>query len=115
MLIAQVTLHAKLVDGRREVHAHFLLLGVVAHAHGDVSLAPIAPDVVGHLEANDENALVEFARSLAQRMRSMIGVERAVLFVVEVGRIVFVLTFSFSLLFKRNQFYFKYKLSNENF
>ena len=75
MLIAQVTLHAKLVDGRREVHAHLLLLGIVAHAHGDVRLAPIAPDVVGHLKADDENALVEFARSLAQRMRAMVGVE----------------------------------------
>jgi len=92
-----VALHAEVVDGRGVVHAGLGLLGVVAHAHGDVRLAAVAPDVVGHLEADDEDALVELARALAQGVRAMVGVEVAVLLRVEVGRVVVVLAFALAL------------------
>ena len=97
MLIAQVTLHAELVYGRAQVHVHLLLLGIVAHAHGDVRMAAVAPDIVGHLEADDEYALVELARSLAQRVRAMIVVQILVLLRIKVRRVVLVLSFPLTL------------------
>ena len=97
VLIAQVTLHLELHYWRGEVHAHFGLLSVVANAHGDVSLAAVAPNVVGHFKANDQNALVELTGSFAQCMRAVVSIQRAVLFRIEVGRIVVVLAFSLTL------------------
>lgn len=41
----------------RVIHADLLLLGVEAHALGDVLPAAPAPHVEGHLEANDQDAL----------------------------------------------------------
>jgi hypothetical protein len=50
VVVAEVTLHAELVDGCGIVVAYFTLLCVVAHAHPYVVVAAITPDVVGHLE-----------------------------------------------------------------
>lgn len=69
-----MTLHLELVNRRAQVLVDFALLCIVAHTHGDVSIAAETPDIVGHLEANDEYALVELAGSFAQRMRAMIVV-----------------------------------------
>lgn len=97
VLLAQVTLHAELVYGRAEIGAHLALLGVVAHAHGDVRAASLAPDVVGHLESDDQYALVEFACALSKRMRAVVAVQRAMLLRIEVRRVVLVLAFAFAL------------------
>ena len=60
-----MTFHPELVDRRRVVHANFFLLGVVPDARPDVIAASLAPDVVGHLETNDQDALVQFSGTLA--------------------------------------------------
>ncbi len=92
-----MTLHIELVNGRAQILVDFLLLGIVTHAHGDMNATAQAPDIVGHLESNDEYALVDLAGSFAQRMRAMIGVQVSVLLRIKVGRVVVVLTFSFTL------------------
>jgi len=97
VLIAQVTLHAEFVNGRAQVVSHLALLGVISHAHGDVCVAAQAPDVVGHLEADDEDSAIKFSGSLSKGMSSMVAVERAVLFRIEIGRIVFILAFALTL------------------
>jgi hypothetical protein len=59
------------------VVAGLLLLGVVPHASRDVDTAAAAPDVVRHLEPDDEDSLVQLASPLAQRMLAAIVVDRA--------------------------------------
>lgn len=71
MIVAQVTLHSELVQWCAVVHSHFLLFGIVPNSHADVIAASVAPDVEGHLEANDKDAHVEFAGTLAQSVRAL--------------------------------------------
>ena len=97
MLIAEVTLHAKLVDGCGEVHSDLLLLRIVPNAHGDVSVAAETPDVVRHLEADDEDALVKLASTLAEGVGPVVPVEGSMFLGVKVGRVVLVLAFTFAL------------------
>ena len=68
MIVAEVTLHAELVQGCAKVHADLFLLRVVPHTHAYVIAATFAPYIVRHLESNNEDTHVEFASSLAQRM-----------------------------------------------
>jgi hypothetical protein len=51
-----------------EVVADLLLLGVEALALGDVLAALEAPDIEGHLEADDQDALADLLGALAQRV-----------------------------------------------
>jgi hypothetical protein len=84
VLVAQVALHAELVYGRGVVLAHFALLGIVSDSHGDVGVAALAPDVVRHLEADYQDALVEFLGALAKRMRAMVLIQVAMFLWVEI-------------------------------
>jgi hypothetical protein len=43
--------HAEFIERRRVIHADFLLLRVVTHAHADVVVATQTPDVERHLES----------------------------------------------------------------
>ena len=63
-----MALASERVYGRRVVVADFLLLSVVAHAHADMVVAPIAPDVEGELKTRDEDALVYLSRSISKCM-----------------------------------------------
>ncbi len=74
VLIAQVTFHIELVYRCAQILVDFFLLGIVAHAHGYVSVAAQTPYVVGHFESDDENALVKLAGSFTQRMRAMVSI-----------------------------------------
>ncbi len=57
-----MALHPKLVDRGGVVHAHLLLLRIVPDPHAHVVAAPLAPDVVGHFEADDQDAEVQLLR-----------------------------------------------------
>ena len=50
VVVTQMTLHTKLVYWCAIVHAHFGLLGIVAHTHTNVIVAATTPDVVGHFK-----------------------------------------------------------------
>lgn len=65
-------------------------------AHADVVAAAVAPDVVGHLKPNDEDAQVQLAGPLAQGVRALPFVEAAPRRVI-VGRVVLVDALTFSL------------------
>lgn len=52
VVITEMTFHPKLEDGGGVVATHSCLLGIVPHAHADVSATPTTPDVVGQLESN---------------------------------------------------------------
>ena len=58
--------------------------------------AALAPDVVGHLEANDEDAHVQLVGALPEGVRAMICVQRRMLLRVEVGRVILVCSLSFT-------------------
>ena len=90
-----MALHPKLIDGRCVVHPDLLFLGVVPHPHADVVSAALAPDVVGHLKPDDEDAHVQLSGSFAQRMGAQKLVEPAHLRVI-VWRVVLVLAFALS-------------------
>ena len=90
-----MTFHPKLVDRRRVVHAHLLLLGVVPDSHTDVVAAALAPDVVRHLKSDDEDAQVQLPGSLAQGVSAQELVEAAHLRVI-VWRVVLVLALAFT-------------------
>lgn len=78
-------------------HADFLLLGIISHAHADMILTAETPHVERHLESNDKNALRDFRSAFAQRMCAMVAIEILVLFWIEVGRIIVILAFAFTL------------------
>ena len=67
-----------------------------ALTHADVLSAALAPDVVGHLEANDEDAHVQLVGALPEGVRAMICVQRCMLLRVEVGRVILVCSLSFT-------------------
>ena len=50
MVVAQMALHAELVDRRGVVIANLALFCIVAHTHANVAVASPTPDVVRHLE-----------------------------------------------------------------
>ena len=54
-----------------EIAANLLLLGIEAHTLSNQMPAAIAPDVEGHLEADDQDALVQLLGALAQRMLAL--------------------------------------------
>ena len=57
-----MALHLELVNRRREVLADHELLGRVPDAHGELALAPEAPDGEGELDAHVQNALIDLFR-----------------------------------------------------
>ena len=97
VIVAHRALHPKLVYWRSVVHAFFRLLRIVtdsckvnkfemlttyivrplplassfALTHADVLSAALAPNVVGHLEANDEDAEVQLVGALPERVRAL--------------------------------------------
>lgn len=60
--------HGEAPDLGAVVGADLLLLGVEADALADEVVAAGAPDVERHLEADDQNALVQLLRTLPQRV-----------------------------------------------
>jgi hypothetical protein len=90
-----VAFHPEFVYGRRVVHADFGFLRVVTYSHPDVIVASVAPYIVWHLEADDEDAHVELSRSLSQGMGTQKLVETSDARII-VGRIIEILTFAFS-------------------
>mmetsp|Transcript_21485 Transcript_21485/g.51614 ORF Transcript_21485/g.51614 Transcript_21485/m.51614 type:complete len:246 (+) Transcript_21485:652-1389(+) len=68
-VVLAVTHHSERPDLRRQVLADRLLLRVEPHALADVVVAPGAPHVERHLEADGEDALVELLCALAKRVR----------------------------------------------
>lgn len=75
-MIAQVTLASKGPDGRRKVAADFFLFCVVADALTDMCAASAAPYVVRELETDDQDAFVELACPVAERMFAVVRVQR---------------------------------------
>ena len=59
--------------------------------------ATIAPDIVWHLETNDDDAQMQFARSLAQEVGPVVCIQVVVLLRVEVRWVVVVLALSLAL------------------
>lgn len=90
-----MTFHPELVDRRRVVHANFFLLSVVPDPHPDVIAASLAPDVVGHLEPDDQDAKVKLASSFSQGMGPQELVKSTLLGVI-VRRVVLVLALAFT-------------------
>ena len=60
--------HGEAPDLGAVVGADRLLLRVEAHALADEVPAAVAPHVEGHLEADDQDALVQLLGALAQRV-----------------------------------------------
>lgn len=71
-MAAEVAFASKGIDGRRVIAAHSLLLCVVAHALADMGVAASAPNVERQLEATDQDALVQLAGSVTQRMLAVV-------------------------------------------
>jgi len=90
-----MTLHPKLIDRRRVVHAHLLLLSVVPDSHTNVVATSLAPDVVRHLKTDDENAQVQFPGPLAQCMSAQELVESTHLRII-VRRVILILALAFT-------------------
>ena len=95
MVVAHGTLHPELVDGRGVVHPDLLLLGVEPDPHAHVESATLAPDIVGHLKADDEDAQVDLAGAFAEGVGALPLVEAAFVGVI-VGRVPLVHAFTFS-------------------
>lgn len=70
MIVAQVAFHSELVNRCCIVHSYLRFLRVIPHAHADVVVAAVAPDVVRHLKADDEDTHVQLPGSFAQSMGS---------------------------------------------
>lgn len=51
---------------------NLLLLSIEAHALANEVLAAVAPHVEGHLEADDQNALIKLLGSLPQRVLALL-------------------------------------------
>ena len=64
--------------------------------HADMVAASVAPDVVGHLKPDDQDAQVDLLGTLAQRVRALELVEPSLGRVI-VGRVVLVDAFTFTL------------------
>ena len=75
---------------------YLCFLRVEPHAHANVLLAALAPNVVRHLEPDDKDAPVHLAGPLAERVHAMVAVQRAVHLGIKVGRVVEVLALAFS-------------------
>lgn len=70
------------MNNRRErpaLVAHFTLFGIVAHALANVVVTSTTPDVERQLKADNEDAFVYLAGSVAKRMFARDGVERRIL------------------------------------
>ena len=67
---AEMTLAAEAEDGRREVVADLLLLGVVPHTGPDVSGTGPTPGVPRHLEADNEDVLIDLRKGSVRKNRS---------------------------------------------
>lgn len=65
-------------------------------SHSDVILAAFTPNVVGHFKSNDKDAKMKFGGSLTQSVSAKESVKTSFLRVI-VGRVVLVLSFSFTL------------------
>ena len=91
----EVTLHLELVDRGRVVHPDLLLLGIVPDPHAHVIAAPLAPDVVGHLKPDDQDAQVKLLRSFPQSVGPQEFIQAALLRVVIRG-VVLVLALAFA-------------------
>jgi hypothetical protein len=83
-----MTLEPKTPYRRRMKIPHLLLLGVVTYPLADMLVAGPAPDVVGHLEADDEDPLGEFVCTTAEGVCACHLVD--VGFAIVVGGVVFV-------------------------
>lgn len=95
MIIAEVTLHLELVNRSAIVHPNLCLLRIVPNPHSDVVAAAVAPDVVRHLESDDDDAHVDLARPFAKGVRALPFVEAPRPGVV-IGGVVLVLTLTLS-------------------
>ena len=95
MVVTHGTFHPELVDGGGVVHPDLLLLGVEPDAHAHVEAATLAPDIVGHLKADDQDAQVDLAGALAEGVGALPLVEPAFIGVI-VRRVPFVDAFTFS-------------------
>jgi hypothetical protein len=74
-VIAQMTLHSKAPDLAAEIGACLLFLCVEANAFCDMRIATTAPNMPRHFKSNDQDALVEFLRSISKRMLPSEGVD----------------------------------------
>lgn len=95
MIVAQMALHAKLVERRTVVHSNFCFFCVISHPHADMIAASIAPYVVRHFEADDENAHVKLTCSLSESVSSHKLVEAAYPRIV-IRRVVVILSLAFT-------------------
>ena len=83
-----MTFHTKTPYRRGIVVAYTFLLGVETDALANVVVAVGTPDVVGHFEADDEDALVEFVGTTAEGVGAGHFVDVGLAIVV--GRVVLV-------------------------